>query len=342
MQQINLQPPTTDPWRLTLMTTLSTIYDLQKLRIQIGNRLCANFYDKLGIKPSESAQDADDEVKKMIKRIKADYDKMTEGVVSLTKENGHLNLPRAGTFKPGELISTMGEFALFQQYLSLEQQESDHTEKILPQQLQGIPVYDHYLAHVRGVGPLMAGVLLRYLDINKAKYPSSFIKRAGLDVVLVPGQHPGEIVAQGRKAYKTHLVPRTYTKRDGETIETVGLSYEPFLKTKLIGVLGVSFLRSKSPYAQVYANYKHRIENMEQHKNKTPKHRHNMAVRYMIKQFLVDFHQSWLEVLGKDPKQTYAEAILGRLPHTEGIQRINQSLGFDMARTRVTYPVFDK
>jgi hypothetical protein len=46
---------------------------------------------------------------------------------------------------------------------------------------------------------------------------------------------------------KEHLVDRTYIDKNGEEKTKKGVTYNPFLKTKLTGVLDGSFLRSASP-----------------------------------------------------------------------------------------------
>lgn len=304
--------------RSELATAVATVYDLQKLRVMTGNRLCANFRSKLGLEPSQSEEDLEKQVKGVLDRLRADYDKITDGVVSITKADGSLAVPRTNAFRPGDLITSYGEFMLFQQYLALEAQEDDHFKKTLPSLLKGIPVYDHYLDHVKGIGPAVAAILVRYFDIHKAPYPSSFWAYAGLDVVRENPKEPGgEIVTRGRSKYKEHLVPKTYTDRSGKEVETVGISFNPFLKTKLLGVLGGSFLKCKSPYAEIYYNYRHRLEQHpkygQDNKEANKARRHAMALRYMVKIFLADFHTAWREIEGLPYIPTYEEAKLGHV-----------------------------
>jgi hypothetical protein len=49
---------------------------------------------------------------------------------------------------------------------------------------------------------------------------------------------------KGRSLKKYCLVTREYTNKEGVLTNRMGITYNPFLKTKLIGVLGNSFLRS--------------------------------------------------------------------------------------------------
>ena len=66
-------------------------------------------------------------------------------------------------------------------------------------------------------------------------------------------------------------------------------------------------------YRQVYDDYKHRIEHMDAHKEKSKGHRHNMAVRYMIKIFLIDLYNEWRRIEGLPVAPTYSEAKLGKV-----------------------------
>ena len=95
-----------------------------------------------------------------------------------------------------------------------------------------------------------------------------------------------------------------------------GITFNPFLKTKLTGVLGASFLKQspdKCVYRKIYDDYKHRLEHMDAHKEKSKGHRHNMAIRYMIKMFLIDLYNEWRPLEGLPVAPTYTEAKLGKV-----------------------------
>jgi len=94
----------------------------------------------------------------------------------------------------------------------------------------------------------------------------------------------------------------------------MGISFNPFLKTKLVGVLGSSFLRAgvkDNPYRAIYDNYKNRLENSPAHTEKSKGHRHNMAIRYMVKMFIIDLYKVWRTVEGLEVYPPYHEAKLG-------------------------------
>lgn len=283
------------------MSNLKTIvrgaYDIQKNRIQTGNRLVGNFKAKLGQAPSEKEDTIDNDGQKILADLRKSHRLLTEGVASF---------PRQSKFKGDEVISDYTELCLVDNYLELETQEKNHFKR-LGNILKGYPIYSEFLEGVRGVGPAMAGVILSEIDITKAEYPSSLHKYAGLDVA-------GD--GQGRSRKKEHLEESDYIDKDGVIQTKKGITFNPFLKTKLVGVLGSSFVKQpadKCKYRKVYDDYKHRLEHMDAHKEKSKGHRHNMAVRYMIKIFLIDLYNEWRSLEGLPVAPTYSEAKLGKV-----------------------------
>ena len=282
------------------MSNLKTIvrgaYDIQKNRIQTGNRLVANFKAKLGQAPSEKEDTIDADGQQILANLRRSHKLLTEGVATF---------PRQATFKGDEVISSYTELCLVANYLELEDQEKTHFRR-LGNILKDYPIYNNFLTGVVGVGPAMAGVVISEIDITKAEYPSSLHKYAGLDVA-------GD--GQGRSRRKEHLEDSEYVDADGVVQTKKGITFNPFLKTKLVGVLGSSFVKQspdKCKYRKVYDDYKHRIENMDAHKEKSKGHRHNMAVRYMIKIFLIDLYNEWRALEGLPVAPTYTEAKLGK------------------------------
>ena len=268
-------------------------YDVQKLRIQTGNRIVANFKAKLGQEPSAAEETLEEEEQEILVDLRRRYKKLTDGVKTFPKQN---------KFKGDEVISSYTELCLIDQYVAMEEQEATHFKRI-EQVLSDYPIFTEFLLQVKGCGPAISAVLLSEIDIHKAKYPSSLWKLAGYDVVIADNK--------GRSRLKDHLVPKSYTNKDGEIKETVGISYNPFLKTKLY-VLGTCFLKVKeSPYKEAYYNYKNRLENSPIYKEKTKLHRHRMAMRYMVKRFLVDLHIKWRTLEGLEVFEEYSIGKLG-------------------------------
>jgi hypothetical protein len=274
-------------------------YDIQKLRIQMGNRIVANWKAKLGQAPSATEETLDEAEKNLLDNLRESYKKLADGVATL---------PRQSTFKGDELISTYTELVLIDQYIGLEKQEATQFSR-LGNVLKDFPIYNEFLVNVYGIGPAMAGVILSEINIHAAEYPSSLWKYAGLDVA-------GD--GQGRSRRKEHLVESTYIDADGVEQTKNGISFNPFLKTKLVGVLGSSFIKqsaAKCQYRKIYDDYKHRLENSPAHADKSKGHRHNMAVRYAVKRFLADLYVAWRTLEGLPVANEYSVDKLGIVHH---------------------------
>ena len=276
-----------------LKTMVRGAYDIQKLRIQMGNRIVGNFKVKLGQNPGEKEDVMDAEGKLILNNLRMHYLKITEGIMTF---------PRQASFKGDEVISTYTELCLIAQYVDLETSENAHFSR-LGKILLDYPVYNGFLAEVRGIGPAMAAVIISEIDITKARYSSSLWMYCGLDVA------PD---GKGRSRRKEHLVESDYIDKEGNPATKMGISFNPFLKTKLLGVLGPSFLRAGDhKYSQIYRDYKNHLENHPDHVEKSKGHRHNMAIRYMVKQFLIDLYSAWREIEGLPVEKPYHEAKLG-------------------------------
>lgn len=272
-----------------IRTSVRTMYDMQKLRIQTGNRIVAAFKEKLGIKPSESEEEAEEKALNILKELRAEYKRITDGVKSITKAAGK-----------SSLLTTEGEIRLIEAYEKQLDAEQVH-EKLIKKELENYQVWNEYLEDIRGVGPLMAGVIISEIDISKANTVSALWKYCGLDTIN----------GEGRSKKAEHLIEKVYWNRAGEPTLTKGITFNPFVKTKLVGVLGSVFIKLGGEYADIYRGYKFRLENHPNWKDKTKKHRHNAAVRYMIKIFLQNLYANWRALEGLPVRPPYAEEKLG-------------------------------
>lgn len=308
-----------------IRVSVRTFYDLQKLRIQNGNRITAAFRHKLGLESSQAEAD-NPEANALLKELRGEFRRITDGVKRITKN-----------FKSDSpLITTRGELALIESYERQLEAENVHKKAILDE-LSRQPIWTRYLVDVLGVGPLMAGVIVSEIDIRKCNSISALHKYAGLDVVTSETAS-GETVSEGRCRKKHHLVKKTYVNRDGDTVDTVGITFNPLLKTKMMGVLGPGFVKAGGPYREVYDNYKHRLENHPKHSEKTKGHRNNMAIRYMVKTFLSDLWTVWRALEGLEHRSSYAEEKLGithsKPKHIEAILRSITSVPTSLNRPR--------
>ena len=271
-------------------------YDIQKLRIQMGNRIVGNYKARLGIPPGTKEKDKL-EADKILKEIKSLFRKITDGIVTLDNK-----VDLGGNV----LIADYTELCLVKEYLVFESQEEMHFKRI-QEELENFPIWTQYLKHIRGVGPAMAGIIISEFNIEIAKHISSFWKFAGLDVAED---------GKGRSRKEEHLVQKEYIDKTGETKTRLSITFNPLVKTKLTGVLaGVLIRLGNEKYVKVYHDYKHRLENHAVYKDTTKLHRHRMAVRYMMKIFLSDLWLAWRELEGLPITEPYAVAKLGMQPH---------------------------
>ncbi len=292
-----------------LRTMVRGAYDLQKLRIQTGNRIAANFKAKLGQEPGEPEEMLDSEAANILKDLRQRFKRLTDGLI---------RLPTPARFKGDNVISTYTELCLIAQYVELDSTETVHFRR-LGNILKEYPIWNEFLLGRKGVGPAMGGVIISEFDIHKARYPSSLWAYSGMDVADD---------GRGRSRRKEHLVKVKYTNKDGKEAERDSITFNPFLKTKLLGVLGPSFLRCKGDDADVYNTYKHRLEtdptrrkvtaaafkklSKEEQKDAwSPARIHNAAIRYMVKQFLCDLYNAWRPLEGLPVAPTYHEAKQG-------------------------------
>lgn len=283
--------------KMTLRAMVRSFYDAQKLRIMTGNRLVANVRVRLGQDPGTKTEDTmSKEGQKLLTDLTAEYKRITDGLTSKTAKG------KVKEFEEQKgVIADIFEFELTGHYLRLLSDEEE-LGKSITKMVQTFPIWDAFLKDVKGCGPVMSAVIISEFDPHKARHVSSFWRYAGLDVADD---------GKGRSRKAEHLHEIEYIDKEGKTQTKKGITFNPFLKTKLIGVLGSSFLRVNSPYRLVYDGYKHRLECHSVYKETSLGHRHNMAIRYMIKIFLKDLWLAWREVEGLPITPDYAEAKLG-------------------------------
>jgi hypothetical protein len=163
--------------------------------------------------------------------------------------------------------------------------------KELVRQVHKMPLWKEFLSKVKGCGETMAAVIISEFDIEKAPTVSNLWSFAG----LAPGK---DRRVKGEKS-----------------------PFNGFLRSKLCGVLGPSFLKCKSPYSNYYYGMKMRLESKGwgmPSKNPTDPdrpcagHQHKAANRYMVKMFLKDLYIAWRTMEGLLVRPPYQEEYLGK------------------------------
>ena len=164
------------------------------------------------------------------------------------------------------------------------------TEKEISKEIHSHELWKSYLENVKGCGEMMAAVMITEFNIVKWENVSKGWSFAG----LAPGKDRKE---KGKKC-----------------------PYNQFLRAKLCGVLGSSFLKCNSPYRTYYDDMKHRLESKNwgtESKNPTDKkrpkagHQHKAATRYMVKMFLKDLYVAWRTIEGLSVREPYQAEYLG-------------------------------
>lgn len=315
-------------YKKVLRSSVRGHYDIQEVRMSTAQRLCTNVLVKLGVDPGTKIDDSDPLIQKLMKVLLEEYTTITEAMVM-----HHHTLKRALRESDG-VISDATEYALIRAYVSLKEEEAHLKSKLKGYLELHFDVWNDFLKSIAGVGELMGGVIISEFDIHKARYVTSLWKYAGLDVIEVTDDNGTRMEGRGRK--KSHQRDIPYVNKKGEEKIKKGLSHNPFLKSKLMGVLASGMImqhaRKENEYALIYYQYKHRIKQrvniirMKLIKNdklseedaeavvkkEYPKKRIDMmAKRYMIKMFLKDLYVFWRAQEGLPVYPSYEEAKLG-------------------------------
>lgn len=195
--------------------------------------------------------------------------------------------------------------------------------------LKGIPIWEQWLKHQKGIGPTIGGAIVAEIDITRSETVSQLWAYCGLHVDNKTGRS----------------VKRERGKKS---------NWNPFLKAKLLFVMGGCLLKSNSdPWRSFYDNYKHRKQServkdcmlckgkgalKKEGKIEVPAtpdqdgattcyncdgkchnvmwgrsdaHRHEASNRYMVKMFAMELWKQWRTLEGLPVGESYAEAKLG-------------------------------
>lgn len=298
--------------RQVIRNAADIFYDAQKTRIATGNRICANFRLETGQLPGKKKDESKDpsEVDTLMKVLTSEYDLVAKAIAerNITLKKLMAEDDRGGLSDKLMYIKNEADAKLIKMYKQqeeIEEQSFNFVKSLLP----GIPIYDHWLKDQKAIGTLASAVIIGYFDIYTAKYASSFCKYCGIDVVF------NETTQQMEGRQKKHTVDREYVDKNGEVKKKKSITYNPFVKTKFMGVFAPNMIKQRNDYAVCYYEYKHRIMNSPQHQGKPAKQIDLMSKRYMLRQFFKDLFKVWKELEGLPVPEDYAQAKLGIMPH---------------------------
>ena len=310
-----------DKYELRVM--VSALKDVQHVRIQIGNKIFALYMQLLGIKPGESKKKLEKEQATILKAFENEYERITDALEDNKNKLSQVIKKRVYLDADGKEVELMYIKNKILFNLSEHWHQGKETEekikKDLESKLKEYKIYNEYLScdpKCRGVGTVISAVIIAYFNIYKAKYPSDFIAFAGLDPVPEIDEKTGEITGyHGRSNKERDLIMREYMTKDGKTDVRKSLTYNPIVKTQLLGVMTGTMFKAHSPYVVAYYNRMMRLNNDPAKKDLTPSHKSAICKRYMVNQFLKDLFVAWKQIEGLPYCMSYEEEFFGLLPH---------------------------
>lgn len=173
-----------------------------------------------------------------------------------------------------------------------------------------------------------------YEDAQHNQYRKEQVMKDGNPVYTViegadKTDYTGDVTfsEHGRRKGDTEMFP--YKDKEGKEQMKRGITYNPILKSKIIGVLSGTIKKAKDPvYCGIYMDYRKKLDNDPKYRDYTPGHKHNMALRYMMKQFLRNLWVTWRAMEGLEIAEPFEVAKLGMKPH-----KFNE-YHYNMARIR--------
>jgi len=203
--------------------------------------------------------------------------------------------------------------------------------KDLAEQLGEVPFYAQVIEPERkgrfvGLGPRMASVIIASFDIHREDTVSKCWAFAGLAPIPARRCSQCHVVCnengtdlhhpkpQGNKCPNAGgVVSEAMTYASGKSMKPVSgekLKYNAWLRSKLCGVMGPVLLQCGSPYRVHYDSYKHRKQTAGW--GISDGHRHNAAIRKMIKMLLLDIWTEWRRFENLPVTESYAERFISK------------------------------
>ena len=198
-------------------------------------------------------------------------------------------------------------------------------EKAILAELKDVPIWEHFLRGVKGIGPCTGGVIVSEYDIHRATTVSKLWQFTGLNSGMVKAMKREDKVIDGERVPQFTKVD-DMVRGDRRTPGFVS-PFNGWLRAKMCGVLASSFIKAQAPYAMdFYYPFKERLANSDQiteeragngkvkqlaWKDTRPGHRDKAAKRYMIKMFLRDLYVAWRTLEGLEVRAPYQEEYLG-------------------------------
>ncbi len=186
-------------------------------------------------------------------------------------------------------------------FKKLEKDMGKFIESTLPE----FNIWNEWLKDQVGIGPTLGSVLLSRIDIEKCSTVSKMWAYSG----IATGDTFGYKFDKKKGDHGEWVKTDTLIPIDKLT-PGFRSPYDTFLKSKLLGVLAPSFLKTNSPYRRFYDNNKNRLISADW--GVSLLHRHNASMRYMVKMFEIDFQREWRLSRGLSIRKPYKEEYLNK------------------------------
>lgn len=178
-------------------------------------------------------------------------------------------------------------------------------------------VISEHLSAVKGIGPTLSAKLISMIDIRRAETVSSLWRFAGYGMGEYWQDGNGKIIAptsgfkwvKGKTGERERVFSEPEPEPDWVVVTVRDRSvagwqrkYNARLKTACY-LIGTSFLRSQSPYADEF--YRARERYQQTHSEWTDGHRRYAAMGNMIKLFLAHLWERWRTLEGLPVRPPY-------------------------------------
>lgn len=230
---------------------------------------------------------------------------------------------------------------LKRQQSNVELLEKDALKELRYYMTESVPFYKQKLKEFPGVGLASAAVILSMFDITKADTVSKFWAFAGLRPMPCRRCSACQrvVVRNAKTGLFTHPADRVAKKIEGKVVmeeqrpscagassaleesatfesscaqrPTSGqkLPYSAFLRSKLCGAMGSAQITNATVWRKTYDDYKHRKQTAGW--GVSDGHRHKAAMRYMVKQMLLEIWKAWRTFEGLEVRPSYHEEKQG-------------------------------
>jgi len=168
-------------------------------------------------------------------------------------------------------------------------------EKEISRVVKGTRIWTGFATNKKGLGPILLGWLIYYIDVARCKTPSSLIQYCGF---AVDKEGRGDRLRKGVQArFNPKLKGKLYLLAETFIMLKNPKYYNEYVKAK-------KKLRTRFPEAIVRPDGKLKYNDM---------HIHQMAIRKMMRLFLTDLYYTWSKLRGLPTVITYKERYGNRL-----------------------------